>query len=406
MSILGTIYSGLSGLLGFSKGLNVISDNVSNMNTPGFKSNQIQFEDMFPQQHFFSSYDTGINSAQIGQGVKVTNTSMLLTQGQIHQTGNQTDAAINGDGYFILLAKNENLYTRSGQFSYNADGLLVSKNSNIPIAGLNAAGQLSSINVDKYRVFPPQATSEITFKNNLSTGGTTQNVNNVQIYDSTGNAQTLNLVFTNNNSVTPGSWLVQVNDSSGNAIANGEIRYQGDGSPATGYNTFTFTYTPSGSAPLNITLNFGDPGSFSGSTSFSGGTTSTLTTDKINGYAVGSIKDITFQDNGVIQITYTNNQTRDIATLALAHFENEQALSRLGNGTFQNSINQKMDIGRPGSGVFGTITGKSLELSNVDLTQQFSDLVIIQRGYQSSSQVLTVANQMIQDLINNLNGKN
>lgn len=405
MSVLGTIYTSLSGMMSYSKGLDVISDNVANMNTPGFKGSNVQFQDLFYQQHITNATSDSFSISQIGSGVRASSTTTSFAQGEIRETGTQTDSAINGNGYFVLLNDKGQYYTRAGQFDFNATGHLISKTSGDKVAGMNAANQLTEISIAKYRSNPPEKTSKISFVGNLSTGGTTHTLDTISVYDLAGSKQKLKVNFTNNNGITPRSWLIEVLDENENVISEGEIRFQGDGSPEVDFNEHKFVFTPDKGVPIDLTLSFGEPGSFTGSTSFTGGTTSTLATDTIDGYGIGSISKIDITEKGEIEIKYSNDQSATVGKLALAHFENQQALQKKGNGVYINPIKNNITLGSASDSLFGSIVGGSLELSNVELTQQFTDLVIIQRGYQSSSQVLTVANEMVQELINNTKGR-
>jgi flagellar hook protein FlgE len=234
---------------------------------------------------------------------------------------------------------------------------------------------------------------------NLSRGATTDHVGSVTVYDSVGGSHALSLTFTNNNSATTGSWLVQVQDEKSKTIGNGEIRFNADGSPATGYNTVSISLTPEGVAASNITLDFGTAGGFSAATNFSGGTTSDLKMSTQDGQASGSLLSTSFDTQGFLTLSYSNGQTAKGPQLALAWFDNLQGLRQAGNEVFTNPAAMSPVLGSADGKVMGTLTSKQVELSNVDLTQQFTDLVIIQRGYQSSSQVISVANQMIQQLV-------
>ncbi len=405
MTILGSIYTGLSGLIGFSKGLDTISDNVANMNTPGFKGSNVHFEDLFYKHHTSNSSNFSSSQSQIGSGVSVSSTTLNFNQGELRQTGSSADAAVNGNGYFILENDGELFYTRAGMFDYDADGYLILKSNGNRVKGVDSANNLVDISISSFRTNPPVATSKLNFSSNLSTGSSTHRLDNQVIYDSTGEQQKINIIFTNNNTVTPRSWIVELQDTSNNTIGSGEIRFQSDGSPEIGYNAFSFIYTSLNGSTSNIELNFGEPGTLSSSTSFSGGTTSTLAVAKTDGYGLGSLTNVEFENDGNIKLTYTNNQTSSIGRIALAHFENQQGLQRLGNGIFKNTLKQDIKIGSGGDSLFGDIIGGNIELSNVELTQQFTDLVIVQRGYQASSQVLTVANEMVQEMLNNTSGK-
>jgi flagellar hook protein FlgE len=227
----------------------------------------------------------------------------------------------------------------------------------------------------------------------------------VTVYDSVGGSHTVSMTLTNNNSATTGSWLIQVQDENNNTIGNGEIRFNADGSPQTAYNTMTLSLAPTGVTASTITLDFGTAGGFSGATNFSGGTTSDLKMSTQDGHASGSLVATSFDTQGFLTLSYSNAQTAKGPQLALAWFNDLQALQQSGNELFTNPTREKALLGSANGQVMGTLTSNSVELSNVDLTQQFTDLVIIQRGYQSSSEVISVANQMIQQLVDMRTGQ-
>lgn len=403
--MLGSIFTGLSGLLTFSKGLDVISDNVANMNTPGYKSKSLQFQELYYQSHLESEHNGSFNTYQIGGGVQAGASSVIFTQGDIKDTGNDTDAAINGNGFFVLKDEGEIFYSRAGQFQLDDDGNLVSSQSGAKVMALKSGNQLSNINISGFRTSPPAATSEIIFSDNLSTGSQTHAITDIKVFDSSGVQHTLSIEFTNNTASTPRSWLIEVLDSNGDSIGSGEIRFQGNGSPEVDFNKIPVSYTPPNSELFAFDLNFGEPGSFTGATSFSGGSTSTLKESSTNGYGVGSITKVSFNVNGKMLIEYSNGENIKPFTLALAHFENQSGLDSVGKGLLTNTTSDKVTYDSAGNGVMGTLVGGSIELSNVELTQEFSNLVVTQRGYQASSQVLTVANEMIQQLIDATGGR-
>jgi flagellar hook protein FlgE len=202
----------------------------------------------------------------------------------------------------------------------------------------------------------------------------------------------------NGNAAAAGVWQVQVQENS-KTIATGEIHFNADGSPATGFNTITLSLAPDNVTASNITLNFGDPGSFLAATNFSGGTTSDLKVNSQDGYAAGSLLSTSFDAQGFVTLKYSNGQTTKGPQLALAWFNNLQGLRQSGNELFTNPTGMPVILGPANGQVMGTLTSNQIELSNVNLTQQFTELVVIQRGYQSSSQVVSVANQMIQQLL-------
>jgi flagellar hook protein FlgE len=393
-----SIYSAYTGLLSFSKALTVLSNNVSNMNTPGFKSSDVTFRDLF-YQFSSSGGETTEQQSQIGEGTQTSGTRINFAQGQLTNTGNPLDAAVSGLGFFVLHDGSSTYYTRTGQFDVNAAGFLVDKTSGARVQALNGTSGLSDINLSSLQTSIAKPTSKVAFVGNLSRGATTDQITSITVYDSVGGSHTLSMTLTNNNTATTGSWLIQVQDEKSNTIGNGEIRFNADGSPATGFNTVAITLSPSNVQASTFTLNFGDAGSFSGATNFSGGTTSDLKLNTQDGYASGSLLRTSFDAQGFITLSYSNGQTTKGPQLALASFNNLQSLKQFGNQLFTNPDGTPPLLASANGQTMGTLTSNELEMSNVDLTQQFTNLVIIQRGYQSSSEVISVANQMIQQLV-------
>lgn len=398
--MLSTIYTSMSGLQSFSKGLDVISSNVANVNTPGYKSTELLFQDVFYGYDPKGERNGDVYGAWIGRGVAAEITALRFSQGDFRDTKNATDVAIDGQGFFVVSRDGEYLYTRDGQFEFDDNGLLVTRAGREPVMGLDESGALSQITLEQLQAQPAKATSEIHFVNNLSLGGTQHVLNNVKVINSLGETILLRVTFRNTSSTTPRSWQIEVRDAQNQVVAPlGELRFRGNGSPETDYNTFKFTYDSANGDPQEITLNFGEPGSFSGATSFSGGTTSDLAVSRQDGYAQGTLLSTTFDDQGRLVARYTNEQSVTGAHLALATFDDLQALRRLDGGMFHTAPNQTATLGKAATGTFGRIVAGRVELSNVELSAQFTDMIVVQRGYQASSQVLTAANEMIQQLL-------
>lgn len=378
-----SIYVGLTGLDTFSRNLTVIGNNVTNVNTPGFKASNLLFTDLDYQN-------------EVGAGVGDAGTRVLFSQGQLRQTGNPTDVAISGAGFFILRDGAKTTYTRAGDFQFGADGVLTSRENGARVAGLSG-GALQDVSIADLHAIPGRATSVVHFSGNLTSGGTSADVN-VTVFDASGGSHALKITFTNNSTVTPRSWLFQTTDETGNVIDSGEVRFNGDGSPATGFDSHSFTFSPTGADATQIKLDFGQAGGFAGLTNFSSGTDSTAQAKSQDGFAAGGLTSATFNSDGALALTYSNGQTRVGMQLALAFFEDTDKLTQAASGAFQNDVGLRPTIGAANSRMFGSITAGSLESANVDLSQSFSDLIITQRGYQASSQVISTANDMIQQL--------
>jgi flagellar hook protein FlgE len=398
--MLGTIYISTSGLQSFSKGLDVISTNVANVNTAGFKGTQLLFQDVYYGYQVRDERNDELYGAWIGHGVTADTTATRFNQGDFRDTKNDTDVALDGKGFFVIDRDGTYIYTRSGQFEFDTDGVLVERGTAHRVMGLGADGHLQSISMDGLKTQPAKPTSTVTLTGNLSLGGTEHTISNVEIIDSLGGKQKVTLKFRNTSTTTPRSWQVEVRDSTDKIIATGgEIRFEGNGSPSKEYNQFKFKYTATNASEQEIVLDFGTPGAFSGATSFSGGTSSDLAVNKQDGFVQGTLAKITFEDTGQLVANYSNNQKVRGAYLALANFNNVQSLRPIDGGGFHAHAGDEPLLGKAGEGNFGRLLAGKIELSNVDLSQQFTDMIVVQRGYQASSQLLTAANEMIQQLL-------
>jgi flagellar hook protein FlgE len=391
----GSVYTGLTGMMTFSRGLDVISNNVANLNTPGYKGNDLLFQDLFYRYGLSAESDVNNPGSEIGNGVTGDRTVMREAQGEISETGNDTDVAIDGNGLFILRDGDDTYYTRAGQFEIDDEGYLVYRNNQARIAGFED-GELVDIRITELGNNRPQATTEIVLINNLSSEATEHVVSDVEIFDALGGSHKINLKFTNDS----GTWRIEVTDEEGNEIASGgEIQFQSDGSPEAGFNRFEFEFAPEGINSTEIILNFGEAGSFTGVTSFATGENSELKVDSQDGYASGSLISMGFDRDGTLTVEYSNGKSDESTQLALAWFDDLQALRQIGGGLFLAGEDLEPMIDTPTQGVMGEIIENSLELSNVELTLEFTDLIIMQRGFQGSSQILTVANEMMQQLL-------
>jgi len=391
--MLDSIYIGLTGLVGYSKSLKVISNNVANLNTPGFKSSQLQFADLFYSTQGTST-GTPDGSARFGTGLNTLATTFDFKQGEIRQTGNDLDAAVNGNGLFVLKDKQGDMrFTRAGQFGFDADGFLVSRSSGAHVLGLGEQGQLIDISLTGVRLNAPKATSKIAFSGNLSSTADQNVIDSVRVIDALGGEHLLRLTFRNNAATTPGGWTVTVSDGATD-VGSGDIRFQ-NGTPDPAASSFTLTYAPAGTTGTPITLDFSTD-----TTSFSSGTQSTLALASQDGFAVGALTTLSFDEEGSLVATYSNEQVTKLHRLALAYFERPDAtLNEIGGNEFANQGSSPVHFGNAATDLFGKISAGVVEISNVDLSQEFSDLIVTQRGYQASSQLISTANELVQQLL-------
>lgn len=398
--MLDSIFIGMSGLVGYSRGLRVIANNTANINTPGFKGASLQFGDLFyaagPAGGAFSP--SGPN--QLGQGLTTYSTSLDFSQGDLRQSGNSLDLAVDGQGLFVLKDKGGELrYTRDGEFKFDDDGFLVSRGTGAKVMAHDEHGALVEVSLDGLRTSPAKATSSVAFRGNLSRRGTpsegTHTLSDVKVRDSVGGQHSLTIEFQQVES--PGAptnevqWSVTVKDGI-TQVGTGTLVFLGSEIDPTKAKV-SINYQPAGAQAIPITLDFSED-----VTSFDAGTQSTLQTTTIDGYAHGDLTEAAIDADGVINLTYSNGQLAKGVKLALARFNSPDTVRSAGDNMFEPTDVSAWETGSAQTGAFGSIRSGVVEISNVDLSSEFSDLVIMQRGFQASSQVVSTANEMLQEL--------
>jgi flagellar hook protein FlgE len=393
--MLDSIFVGMSGLNSYAEGLRLISNNAANLNTPGFKSSSLQFGDLF----YTTGGDGGSLQGQQGFGVGTFGTSLNFKQGDMQNTGNSMDLGIDGQGLFTVRDGQGKLhYTRDGQFAFNATGVLVGKTDQSEVVGIGSDGAQGVFTLNGFHSNPAKATTKVSFNGNISSTQPTVSVGNVTVMDATGGSHTLSLTLTNNQATTPGEWAVAVMDGT-TQVGTGKLEFpSGEIDPAS--STLTFSYQPAGAAAQSITLDFG-----SDVTSFASGTSSTLAQTRQDGYASGTLTGASFDSTGTIIYAYSNGQTTKGNRLQLARFDTPEAVKSDGNNEFDMTDATLWHTGVAGDQGFGNIKSGVVEVSNVDLSQEFSELVIMQRGYQASSQIVSTADQMLQQLFSMSQGR-
>lgn len=383
----GSIYIGLSGLGAYSKGLETVSNNVSNMNTIGFKATNVTFENVFGTGSR-GGLEFGNDQSGSGHGVSVSELSTNYSQGELRQTGRNLDLAIDGNGFFVLLDGDSQLYARTGSFEVNDDGFIVMQGTEYKLAVLDESGRPVALNIDQFRTDAPVATTRVKFSDNLSSTATEFSIPDLKVYGANGEEHLWSLAFSREEAV-PNVWTVKVTDSTGKEIGTETLEFA-NGQIVAGNGELTFEDTDKN---VSIVFDFTQ-----GVTSFSSGTVSSLRANDIDGHATGSLSTLTVNDQGQLEIAYTNGEEREIGAVALADFRDPQALEQRGNALFAYSGNGQRQFLASTDTRVGTILSQRLEASNVDLGAQFGDLILIQRGFQASSQIISVTNDMIQQL--------
>ncbi len=395
MTAFSAIYSSLTGLLSYTTALDVVSQNISNLNTPGFKSNESLFEDLGPLQVGNEAVGGSFEDA-IGQGVTVDGQVTNFSEGQIQSTGNPTDLAINGNGFFVVQVGSQLVYTRNGQFTFNGGGQLVNATGD-PVMAIGANGNLSDLIVNQTQQYPATPSTTVKFDSTLSTGQSgPYTVSSIDVVDASGTSQTLSAAFTLGTNSSTGSieWTVNVTNSSGVTVGTGTIQFSGAGTPQAGSDTITVTLPTANNTSSQITFDFSD------ATSNSSGATSSLAVESVDGTPSGSLTGVTFDQNGVAQLAFSNGQTLTGSQLALASFPNPGLLVEDGTSGYIVPPGSTLTptLGHAGEGGYGTIEAGNLELANVDLGNEFAEIIVLQQGYDGSSQVLNVSSQLLDTL--------
>ena len=413
---LNAIFNGASSLRAETSAIDVIGQNLSNLNTTGFKDQSVNFKDVLYQTLNAGSgpngNDGGTNPYQFGSGVQIGGVVTQFIQGPVTPTGIALDAAIQGKGFFQLKFNGQTVFSRNGEFSIDSQGFLIDPNTGARVqrtgnlgepgaagAGLQTPGN-NDISIPFGATAPGIPTSNVTFQGNISnstgTGGTVPT--SIQIFDTQSNPQTLTVTFTETG-VNTYTASATVTGGGTVSIPANAIAFNSTGiltTPASGALTATIT---NGGVTQTINLNLGTPGQTAGLTQLGGTTTATAVTQ--NGSGIGSLTGTSYDTSGVIEGQFSNGRNIPIAQLAIASFNNESGLLKQGNNYYLPSpASGAAIVGTGGAGGNGTITGSALEGSNVDITRQFTSLIIAQRAFQANSQTITVGSEVLQSTNN------
>jgi flagellar hook protein FlgE len=416
---LGSFSSGLSGLNANAQYLSVIGNNLANINTIGFKSSAVTFQDLVSQNVGGSS----ANPMQVGLGVTTGAISPIFSQGAIENTREATNVAIQGNGFFIVRGANGNAYTRAGNFTFNADGKLVTPNGDFvqgytaidPTTGqVITTGQPSDIVVPPGVLRAPVATSTFQTLTNLDSDAVAGDTFTaaVQIYDSLGSPHVATITYTKG--AAAGAWTYDVSlpkvDVSGTvgapvSIGTGSLKFDTDGTllqvnGATPDDvTLTTPALANGAAAGTLTWDLVDDNGAAALTGYSA--TSTTSSITQNGSAPGMIDNISITPDGTIQATFGAGQTVSVGQIALANFNNPKGLVKLGSSKYgESQAAGTPNVGVAGTGGRGSLIGSALEDSNVDIAQEFTQMILAQRGYQANAKTITTSDQVLVDTLN------
>lgn len=456
-----SLYAGVSGMQNHQTRMDVVGNNIANVNTYGFKRGRVNFQDMVSQQMGGAARPTeeigGVNPKEVGLGMSVASIDNIFTQGNLQSTGVSTDLAIQGNGFFVMQSGEETYYTRNGDFSLDSNGTLVNPANGmrvqgwmaqeangemvvttaatptdlvIPVGAKDMAKETANVNfacnLDKRMPEIAEGANEADILN--GTWGTEQ-----EIYDSFGNVHMLSVSFTKVVG-TPNSWQATVQIDADNADYT-QTRI-GLGTTDGVENTFIVNFdnmgylasvtdsagnvtNPEGAVSLQVSyavpesnedadgnpyrqtfnLNLGRIGSSQNTITQSASRSSTKAYYQ-DGYTLGYLDNFRIDASGVITGVYSNGTSRTIGQIALATFANDRGLEKAGDNTYMESINSGMaNIGESGIAGKGSLLAGALEMSNVDLTEQMTDMIVTQRGFQANSTTIRTADTLLETVL-------
>jgi flagellar hook protein FlgE len=423
---IGSFSAGLSGLTANSEALKVVGNNLANLNTVGYKASTVAFQELVSQG--------GGSASARGLGVAVAAVAPIFSQGSIESSREATNVAIQGNGMFVVKGPQGNVYTRAGNFSFNADGDLVTPDgykvqgyTNIdPVTGeVITSGEPTDIRVPPGILRAPTPTSTMTIASNLdaeaSVGDTLDA--SMQVFDSLGAAHVMTITYTNTG---PGQWSysmtlpgadVQPPVATPAVVAAGTLAFDSEGilssitptAPSTGGGAatpgpiapveFTSPAFANGATASTITWNVVDN---NGTASLTGFASPSATSSKTqNGTPAGRLDLISIANDGTITAKVGAGEAAAVARLSLATFNNFKGLVDIGANKFQSSLESGLpNVGEPGTGGRGTVIGSALEQSNVDIAYEFTQMILAQRGYQANSKTITVSDEILMDTLN------
>lgn len=457
-----SLYSGVSGMQNHQTRMDVIGNNISNVNTTGFKRGRVNFQDLLSQQMSGAAKPTdelgGVNPKEVGLGMNIASIDTIHTQGSLQTTGVQTDVAIQGNGFFTMKSGEKSYYTRAGNFGVDNEGTLVNPANGMRVQGwmakdvdgqliLNTSAQNEDLVIPVGTKIEARATTNVNYACNLdkrlpeiAEGASAADVmkstwaTEFQVYDSFGQEHTLNVSFTR----VPGTnnqWQATVNvdpttaeaaatrvglnttDGTGNTFIvnfdnNGTLAgvtdTAGNNTPAGGQILVQVSFNVAGANPgadgaptrQNFNLNLGEIGSVRNTITQFSEKSSTKAYEQ-DGFTMGYLENFKIDQSGIITGVYSNGTNRTLGQIAIASFANQGGLEKAGENTYVQSNNSGIaNIGVSGVAGKGKLIAGALEMSNVDLTEQFTDMIVTQRGFQASSKTIQTSDTMLDTVLN------
>ena len=430
----GSFYAGLSGLQANSGRLSVIGNNLSNLNTVGFKTSRVTFEDIFSQPGGGAGVNGAGNPQQIGLGTQTSSIQQIFSQGSMQTTTLVTDMALQGNGFFVLRdSSGAQRFSRAGGFTFDKDGFMVNPAGHFlqgytqldANGNVVASGSIGNVQIPSGMTAPPEATSFFSSAINLAANARVDDPattldeaeefsTSLTLFDALGDRHVLTLTFrpedTNADGIldqwsyqatVPGADIVGGTAGTPFALDSGTITFDGQGrlSGPTGNIALNIPGWANGASPQSVDWRLFDQAGSGIMTGYAG--TSSVSASNQDGFSVGQLRTLIVDQNGLASGVFTNGVTLQLARFALANFNNLNGLLGTGQNTYvETNSSGPATIGAANSGGRGLVRSNALELSNVDITQEFTDLIISERGYQANSRIITTTDSVIQEALN------
>ena len=423
MGVLSSLYTGVSGLTAQGEALGVIGDNIANANTIGFKASRAEFQDIISK-----NLKGVLGGNQIGRGVKIGAVNPIMAQGNVDATERVTDLAISGDGYFKVKGSDGDTYTRDGAFYFDKEGYLVTKDKQ-KVQGFTTDEKGMIVNkIDDIKfpraMTPAKGTTEIKLDLNLDSRveatkkfdvkdpyATSHYSTGIEMYDSQGNKQLVSMFFNKVadrkwefKGMTDGKFVTGGDEGKLSQVVAGTLEFTVDGKLKSQEVTDqSFNFKGGALQNQQIKLNFGDAID-AGGKGLDGtkqyGKTSDLISWHQDGAAAGTITGLSFNDEGMLTAVYSNGQAQDLAQIAVAKFENPEAMFKVGNNRLRESRDSGVAaMGAPKASGRGSIYAKSLERSTVDLATEFVNMIQNQRSFQANAKTITTTDELLNEVI-------